>query len=159
VRTLAERMLELSGGRLALAIIGSSHFLEIRGARTTLCELLSCSNPELREQLAQSEALGKGERWSCRVRREDVSYRFECRRRRYAARDYELEAARLLVDRADRLRYSFPQKEPARSALTCLEWRVDGRRATVATHHTFPEELVIVHTRSVVNFAEAGALP
>lgn len=156
VRVLAERVLRLPLGSLVLAIIGSSHFLEIQARATVLCELLSCADPNL-EGLPSTAEMAKGGEWSHGVRRRDVTYRFEGWRRVCSTREFETETARLSAPGAGELHYLFPQREGPGSALTSLAWQVEGSRATIATYHTFPNELTIVQTRSVIDFAEAGA--
>lgn len=156
MRVLSERNVHLPGGRVTLAIIGSSHFLEVEAAGTLLCELLACPRPGLEALPCRAETTGAGN-WSHQWDRKKLSYRFDLWRRRYSNEQYEAECARLRVPKPRRLQYSFPRSDEAGSALTCVDWRVKGRQAAVATHHSFPDELTIVHTRSVIDLAETGS--
>ncbi len=156
VRVLAERQLELPGGRITLAIIGSSHFLEIETGGDRLCELLACPRPGLDNLAEWAETIG-GDGWSHRLRRGTISYSFDLWKRRYPQGSFEETCAGLSLPGPQRLRFAFPGGDGAGSALTCLEWRLEGKQTAISTHHTFPGELAIVHTRSVIDFADAGA--
>lgn len=156
VRVLAERTLSLQGGRVTLAVIGGSHFLEVEATGTLLCELLACPRPGLEALPCRAETTGTGN-WSHQWDREELSYRFDLWRRRYSNEQYEAECARLGVPKPRRLQYSFPGSDEAGSALTCVDWRVKGRQVAVTTYHSFPGELTIVHTRSVIDLAETGS--
>ena len=157
VRILSERRIGLQAGQLTLAVIGSSHFLEITSGNTILCELLACSRPQL------VAAAGSGEKIGQRLKRYhlargSVAYSVDVWSRKLSAREFAGETALLLAEGSNRLLYSFPAGTGLGHAVTCLEWQVKGSRATVATYHSFPGELTIVHTRSVIDIADAGAL-
>ena len=156
VRVLAEHSLRLPGGGITLAIIGSSHFLEIETADEALSELLACPRPGLDALPGYAETM-EADSWSHQEERKALSYRFDLRRRHYRLREFEEKSSRLATPAPERLSYVFPGSDGSGSALTCLEWRIAGRRAAIATYHTFPDELTIVQTRSVIDFAETGA--
>lgn len=157
VRVLAERTIDLPGGRISLAIIGSSHFLEIETGGRLLCEMLACPRPGLDRLPGHAETIGArdGSHWV--EERETLSYRFDLWRHRCSPTEFQEEVALLALPGPGRLRYAFPSSDEAGSAVTCLEWQLEGRSATLATYHTFPGELTIVHTRSVIDFACAEA--
>jgi len=156
ITVLSERTLRLLGAEMTLAIIGSSHFLEIKAGRTVLCEMVACPHPGLYHLPRVVELAGQG---PCqhRLRRGTVSYRFGLRRRRLTSDEFLRESVDLSAPGPNRLQYLFPASGRAGSAVTCLEWRLEDRRATVATYHTFPNELMIVQTRSVIDVSEGGA--
>ena len=156
VRLLAERSLDLPDARINLAIIGSSHFMEIETGKGVLSELLACPRPGLDRLPGHTETIGMEDR-SHWLKRDQFSYRFDLWRRRLSAGEFREEADALAAPGPLRLQYLFPNLDEAGSAVTCLEWQVEGPRAVIVTHHTFPGELTIVHTRSVIDFAEAGA--
>lgn len=156
VRVLAEHTLSLPGGRITLAIIGGSHFLEVEAAGTLLCELLVCPRPGLDTLPCRIETISAG-RWSHRWERGNLSYRFDLRHRRYSSDVFDAVCARLGTPQPCRLQYRFPGGDEAGSAVTCIDWQLEGRKATVTTYHTFPGELTIVHTRSMIDLADAGA--
>ncbi len=156
VRVLAERTLDLPDGTIRLAIIGSSHFLEIETRDVTVCEMLACPRPGLETITGYVETMrtGKG---SHRVRLGNLGYQFNLSSSRRSSDRFLADTTELGLPKPNRLRFSFPAGDEAGSGLTCLEWQTDGNRATVATYHTFPSELAIVRTRSVIDFAEEGA--
>ncbi len=156
VCVLAERELALAGGRIALAIIGSSHFLEVRAGDTVLCELLACPRPGL-EAAPTKVQLGDRRALAHRLRRDGLTYRFDLWRQRCSGPELEGESARLSSPGPNRLQFVFPAGESPRGAITCLEWQVEGRQVSIATQHTYPGESSIVHTRSVIDIAETGA--
>src|SRR5512142_1052254 len=82
VRVLVERRLRLAGGEVALAIIGSSHFMEIRARSTVVTEMLASSRPEL-SGLPQAEHVQTSGGCSAIVA-EGLSYHFEMESRRYS---------------------------------------------------------------------------
>jgi len=159
VRILAEEEIRLPGSRLALAIIGSSHFLEVRDGETTLSELLTCPNPAMTAALGSGSVIGSLESWRHAMQRDGLRYHFESWRKVHTDDRFALETARLSAPAANRLRYVFPSEDGGLGAVTCLEWRHTGNQAVIATYHTFPDELAIIHSRSVVDTGGTGAQP
>jgi len=159
VRVLVEKEIRLPGLSLVLAIIGSSHFLEIRSGETILSELLTCPNPAITAALGSGSAIGKLESWRRGLRRDGLRYQFECWHRVHTDGQFALETARLSAPAANRLLYVFPPEDGGSGAVTCLEWQQRGNQAIVATYHTFPDELAIIHSRSLVDTVETGAQP
>lgn len=157
VRVLAERTLPLPRGQITLAVIGSSHFLEIRFGPSLLCELLACAHPALDAVGGRLRRVVGGDSWELRLRRRAMEYRIELRRDRLSPKQFEMATVRMSEEGHDRLHFCFPPHDGQVGAVTCLDWRVEASTATVDTYHTFPGELTIVQTRSVIDLAEAGA--
>jgi hypothetical protein len=156
LRVLREQMVRIEGGSLTLAIIGSSHFLEFEAGGTVMCELFACPTGGM-AGLECVHRLSDGATWKSRRREKGLAYEFHtwcepCSRQQFAA-----ESLRLRDTAERRLHYSFPKSREAESAVTCLEWQTHDTVAMVSTYHTFPGELAIVHTRSVIDFTEAVA--
>jgi len=157
VQVMAETTLRLEGGSIRLGIIGSSHFLEIETSDgTTVTELLSCPRPSLEPLAGRARAL-EAAKAPLGFSRGRLSYRFSSHIESLDPERFRREAAALEEPAQRRLRYLFPGADGARGAVTCIEWEVQGHRAVVSTHHTFPGESRIVHTRSVIQLATAGA--
>ncbi len=156
VRVLREQSLALPWGSIALAIIGSSHYLEIRSTGATLCEMLACPHPGLEAVARRAEWNGEG-LYDYQTSVNRLSYRFRLSRQSLAARQFEAEGLRLSIDHPHRLSYCFPGGRSGGNALTCVDWEMERSRVVISTHHTFPDELVIVHTRTMIDLAEAGA--
>ncbi len=157
VRVLVERTLDLPGGRIRLAIIGSSHFLEIESREGCLSEMLACPRPGMGDMPGHAETLGAVDRSHWLEEREALTYRFDLRRERFSPSEFRRRVVDLRLPGPSRLVYDFPSLDEAGSAVTCIEWQVEGRTATFATYHTFPDESTIVQTHSVIDFAEVGA--
>ncbi len=156
LRVLDERTVQLAHGRLTLAIIGSSHFLEIAAGNAALCELLACPTIAM-AGLRCSYRLSGGTDWSHRYHAGGFTYGFDLWQERIGRRQFLAESRRLTEPGEHRLHYSFPKSRGADGAVTCLDWQIEGCVATVATYHTFPGELSVVRTRSVIDFTEAVA--
>lgn len=156
VRVLREQTVQLSGGRMTLAVIGSSHFLEIESRGSAMCELFTCPTNGL-AGLQCDHKMSDGASWKHHSAGPGLGYDFEVWRKPCSRQQFEMETRRLLEPEEHRLQYGFPKAKEADGAVTCLEWRIDGSRATVSTYHTFPGELAIIHTRSVIDLAEAVA--
>lgn len=155
MQVLAERRVQIPAGELVLAIIGSSHFIEIRGLGVTLCELLTCPNSKLSSVIGEGKSCAA--RYSRQLEREKLSYSFNCQRHDLTRQQFDTETAEISELRGGRLVYIFPGKQGPNSALTSLEWQVEMHRAGITTYHTFPDELAIVQSSTVIGFAEAGA--
>jgi hypothetical protein len=158
VRVLVERKLILPGGEVVLAIIGSSHFLQVTAGGRTVTELLTSRRPQLSESpLVTGEEMAGP--WRHASRQGAGTYRFEVNRRDCTPRELELETARLTSARPSRLSYTFPAGEDEGAAVTCLDWSIEGNRITVETYHTFPGEPAMVLSRSMAALPEMGVAP
>ncbi|HEX2923022.1 MAG TPA: DUF2617 family protein [Chloroflexota bacterium] len=156
VRVLREQTIQLANGRLTLAIVGSSHFLEMETGRVALSELLACPTDAM-AKMECSHRLSETASCNRQYRTAGLAYDFRIWKDRLEERAFEAESRRLMKHTERRLSYSFPKSREAVSAVTCLDWQIDDCVATVATHHTFPGELAVVHTRSVIDFSEVVA--
>ena len=156
VQVLTEQTVQLAGGRITLAIIGSSHFLEIDTRGTAICELFACPSGDL-AGLQCGHKTSDGASWKYGSLGPGLAYDFEMWRERLGRHQFEIESLRLQESKERRLHYSFPKAKETGSAVTCLEWQIDGAKAIVSTYHTFPGELAIVHTRSAIDLAKAVA--
>lgn len=157
VKILSECRLALPGGEVTLAIIGSSHFLEISSGDTLLTEMLTSARPGL-DHLPMARPLRTGHE-GVRLIRGGLDYRFRVEHLRYRTESFDKESRRLTQDAAYRLSYSFPAGPHETGAVTCLDWRVDGPRFALETYHTFPGESAIVRSRTEVGFPEKGGSP
>ena len=155
---LAERKLLLPGGEVTLAVIGSSHFLEVVAGDVVISEMLVSRRPRL-EGLPEGVRVGTVGEWRRELRLNGVTYRFELHSSRCSPEDLDRDTARLVLSAANRLSYVFPSRAGETGAITCIEWQVDGSRITVETYHTFPGEPAIVRSRSVVDLPERGGAP
>ncbi|MCL4369446.1 MAG: DUF2617 family protein [Chloroflexi bacterium] len=155
VRVLAERSLSLPRATLTLAIIGSSHFLEIRAGDLSLCEMLACPRPGL-GPASLSLQVGNRERWSHSDRRANLGYSCEIWRQKRTAEEFATLSADLPSPAPNQLHFSFPARSGP-GAITHLEWVMEGSTVTVGTLHTFPGELTVVRSRSVIELAAKGA--
>lgn len=156
VQVLRERRVALEGGQLTLAILGSSHFLEVRVGNRWLCELLACRRPDL--DPARLRRTHRGSRdWAHRLQLGALEYDFELWRRDCAPAEFEAECSRLSTPSPRRLGYTFPGEEGSAGGITCLEWSVEGGRATVTTYHTFPGEAALVQSRTTIQARGNGA--
>lgn len=149
VRVMRERVVAVGGMRLTLAVIGSSHFLELSGDSGFLCELLACRPVDLSGLPSVMERRGVDE-WRHSLSRDSVDYRFRIWRETLSPEEFQEETEGLSQEKGTRLVCPFPG-----GAVTCLDWLVEGSRALVKTHHTFPNELSIVRSRSLIDVAEA----
>lgn len=154
---LAERKLRLPGGGVTLAVIGSSHFLEVVAGGMVMSEMLVSHDPAL-EGLPQPVKVGAVSGWRHERRRGNVAYQFELHTSSCSFGDLDRETARLAVSSRNRLSYVFPSRDGELGAVTSIEWQVEGSRITVETYHTFPGEPAIVRSRSVVDLLERGVL-
>lgn len=157
IRVLAERRLCLGAGEITLAVIGSSHFMEIRVDGQALTEMLACPTPDLARVLP-GRVIGERDSLCRHAMKWNISYRSWVWREALEPFDFEKATVRLSEKQADRLSYTFPTREVGVAAITCLDWRLDGRSLAVRTYHTFPDQFTIVHSRSVVGLPEKGAV-
>lgn len=153
---LEERELLLPGGSMVLAVIGSSHFLEMRAGDAVLCELLACPRPDLQDAPIRIRLAGRMA-LAHRLQVNGLGYRFDLSRRDWSEPEFETESIRLSSPAPGRMQFVFPAREDTVGAITCLEWQASGGQVSVATWHTFPAESSIVHTRTVIDIAETGA--
>lgn len=156
VRVLREHRIAFAGGQVTLAIIGGSHFLEARLPGQTFSEVLACPRTDLGTPTRPE--VGALASWSCRSDPPGLAYRFECWRDQFSLAGFHAEQVRLTVDQPGRMSWLFPRDGAGTGAITCVEWLVGEREVTVATHHTFPGELVIVRSRSVISVPEMEAV-
>ncbi len=155
VRVLQERRVRLDGWKATIAIIGSSHFLEMCVSEQVTTEMLASARPGLSalplvatgasSELRRSETLPGG-----------LDYRFELDWQRCGVAEFETESRGLSTPAAGRLVCEFPAGEGEPPALTCVEWRAAGTMLAVRTYHTFPGEYTIVRSRSLVELPERG---
>ncbi len=152
---LAERKLVLPGGEVTLAVIGSSHFLEVAAGDVVISEMLVSRRPRL-DGLPDGVRIGAAGEWKRELRLNGVTYRFELHVSRYSSQELDRDTAQLALSAPTRLSYLFPRRADETGAITCIEWQLDGNRITVETYHTFPEEPAMVRSRSVVDLPEKG---
>lgn len=155
VRVLAEEKVLLPGGEVTVAVIGSSHFLQIVAGNTLMTEVLASRRPAL-EGLEPTASGSAADEWQHEFQRDGVAYRFELQRSGCSVEELKRETARLAVSKANRLSCSFPDQVGDPGAITCIEWLVEGSRIAVDTYHTFPGEPAMVRSRSVIELPERG---
>ena len=158
VRVLSERTIALPWGEATLAIIGSSHFLELTAGDSAFTEMLSSSGPDSEALPLLARIEGPRGRHFRRVDGR-ITYRFEMRRKDLDAAEFRAETERLTHEDPDRISFRFPAEGDEPGGVTCLEWRVDAGTLRVETHHTFPGELAVVRSRTAIGFPERGVAP
>jgi hypothetical protein len=155
VRVLGERTITFPGGAVVLAVIGSSHFLQLSAGSVVMTEMLASECPSL-ERLSLLARSGTVADWRHEVTRDGVAYRFELHRQGCSLAELRRETVRLASPALNRLAYRFPSDRGEEGALTCLEWHAEDSRLTVETYHTYPCEPAMVLTRSVVDLPNRG---
>lgn len=157
VKVVLERRLAVPAGEVALAIIGSSHFLEIRTGGSVVTEMLASARPGL-DGLLTARGV-KSSRSGVRLVRDHLSYHCSLEEVRYGKADFERDTLRLSTESPQRIFFPFPAGDEGLGAVTCLDWSLEGRAFELNTYHTFPGESTIVRSRTVIGFPERGGTP
>lgn len=127
---------------LDLAIIGSSHFLHLRGS---FCELLTCAPPSTESYIFHCKSLD--EPFSVQHQFDDfsqtgLSYSFQQIFHKYS--DEEFEAFESDLAKEEHLLYHAFEKESAITSIQLLEKQ--SHYLKLQTWHTYPESKVCVQT-------------
>ena len=157
VKVISECRVPVPGGEAVLAIIGSSHFLEIGIGGAVLTEMLASVRPGL-DGLLTARGLRNG-RGGTQLVRDGLDYRFRLEEIHYNPVDFARETERLVREDPHRLCCRFPAGNGEASAVTCLDWQIGPQVLNLDTYHTFPGESTIVRSRTVVGFSERGGTP
>lgn len=152
VKVLIECRVAFGSTVASIAIIGSSHFLEVDNGGRVFTEMLASTGgtsgalPPLK--------LLRGCPGSHELEVNGLSYRFQMDSRRYGRTEFERESDRLSGDADGRIWYRFPARIGESAAVTCLDWRASSSGLTLETYHTFPGESTVVRSRTRIGLPE-----
>ena len=142
------------------AVIGSSHWMELRAGDLVLTEMLACQPAPAGRPL---EVWRPGEAGIDRIVRSAVRYAFDARVLSRADASAELVRLSNGIGGAHArpaevgLAFEFPAPDGGECGAETLVWAaVTGSGATVRTAHTYPSEGLVVVSRTEMRLALAG---
>lgn len=148
-QVLDRRSVRLPHAELELSLIGASHVLRLRSAGAELTEVLACAAPPTGHVPLAAE---RGpDPWTARVTCGRVALWTLGRRLRFADATELLAAQRGILAEGPQLFWAFPRGALDPAPMTAIRyWLSEGGGATVETHHSYPRDLSLVITRTVV---------
>ena len=145
------------------AVIGSSHWIEIRAGELVLTEMLACQPAPAGRPIA---VWRPGEAGIDKIVRDAVRYAFDAQVQSRVDATAELVRLREGIDRAHArtaevgLAFNFPTPDGGGGAAETLIWAAaTGSGVAARTAHSYPSEGLVVVSRTEMRLAPAGGVP